>query len=126
MEPPPTILVVDDISSNRNLVKEVLRINEYDVLIAKDSQEAIELSRDHVGVIHLLITDLVMPKMNGLELAGVLRPLRPEMKILYISGYSADINLQIEVWDKIADFLPKPFTPNGLLQKVEELLNRSN
>ena len=119
----PTILVVDDIASNRTLVKEILKIHDYDVLEAKDSEEAKKVSRTYAGPIHLLISDLVMPNVNGIELARFLRPQRPEMKVLYISGYNADVNVQIEVWDDEADFLPKPFSPNGLLQKVEDLLD---
>lgn len=121
----PTILVVDDIASNRTLVKEILKINDYHVLEAKDSDEAKAVSESHKGPISLLITDLVMPRTNGMELARFLRPKRPEMKVLYISGYNADVNVQIEVWDAEAEFLPKPFSPNGLLQKVCDLLDPS-
>jgi DNA-binding response OmpR family regulator len=124
-EKQPTILVVDDIASNRTLVKEILKINDYTVLEAKDSDEAKTLSEAHPGPINLLIADLVMPRTNGMELARYLRPKRPEMKVLYISGYNADVNVQIEVWDAEADFLPKPFSPNGLLQKVCDLLDPS-
>lgn len=122
----PTILVVDDIASNRTLVKEILKINDYAVLEAKDSEEAKAVSEGHRGPINLLIADLVMPKTNGIELARYLRPKRPEMKVLYISGYNADVNVQLEVWDEEADFLPKPFSPNGLLQKVVDLLDPSH
>lgn len=124
-EKQPTILVVDDIASNRTLVREILKINDYHVLEAKDSDEAKAVSESHQGPISLLIADLVMPRTNGMELARFLRPKRPEMKVLYISGYNADVNVQIEVWDAEADFLPKPFSPNGLLQKVCDLLDPS-
>jgi len=124
-EKQPTILVVDDIASNRTLVKEILKINDYHVLEAKDSDEAKQVAETHQGPINLLIADLVMPRINGMELARYLRPKRPEMKVLYISGYNADVNVQIEVWDAEADFLPKPFSPNGLLQKVCDLLDPS-
>ena len=124
-EKQPTILVVDDIASNRTLVKEILKINDYVVLEAKDSEDAKHVSESHQGPINLLIADLVMPRINGIELARYLRPKRPEMKVLYISGYNADVNVQIEVWDAEADFLPKPFSPNGLLQKVCDLLDPS-
>ena len=125
MENPKTILVVDDILSNRNLVKEILQINEYFILVAGDSKIAEKISQEYSGKIDLMITDLVMPDGNGIELAKLLRPQRPEMKILYISGHSVDMNLQIEIWEKVADFLPKPFTPNSLLQKVAEMLRPS-
>ena len=124
-EKQPTILVVDDIASNRTLVKEILKINDYNVLEAKDSEDAKHVSEAYQGPIHLLIADLVMPRINGMELARFLRPKRPEMKVLYISGYNADVNVQLEVWDDEADFLPKPFSPNGLLQKVCDLLDPS-
>ena len=122
MEKQPTILVVDDIASNRTLVKEILKINDYQILEAKDSEDAKRVSESFKGPIHLLIADLVMPRINGMELARFLRPRRPEMKVLYISGYNADVNVQIEVWDEEADFLPKPFSPIGLLRKVGDLL----
>lgn len=125
MDKQPVILVVDDIASNRTLVKEILKINDYTVLEAKDSDEAKAVSESHQGTIQLLIADLVMPRTNGIELARFLRPKRPEMKVLYISGYNADVNVQLEVWDEEADFLPKPFSPNGLLQKVGDLLDSS-
>ncbi len=120
--PSQTILVVDDIDSNRSLVREILRINDYLVLEARNFEEAKRVSEQHGGTIELLITDLVMPEGNGMEVAKHLRPQRPEMKVLYISGYNADVNVQLEVWDETADFLAKPFSPNSLLQKVGRLL----
>jgi len=117
-----TILVVDDVVSNRHLVKEILSINDYVVLEAKDTKDAVRICAEYAEPIHLLITDLVMPELNGMQLAKALRPVRPDMKILYISGYFTDVNLQIEVWDKVADFIAKPFSPNALLAKVKETL----
>ncbi len=125
MEKQTTILVVDDIASNRMLVREILKINDYNILEAKDSEEAQLVSESFSGPIHLLIADLVMPKINGMELVKFLRPKRPEMKILYISGYNADVNVQLEIWDNRADFLSKPFSPSSLLKKIEDLLNPS-
>ena len=125
MEKQPTILVVDDLASNRMLVREILKINDYNIMEAKDSEEAQKIIDTFSGPIELLIADLVMPKVNGMELVKLLRPKRPEMKILYISGYNADVNVQLEIWDNRADFLPKPFSPTSLLKKVEDLLNPS-
>jgi two-component system, cell cycle sensor histidine kinase and response regulator CckA len=122
MKTTETILIVDDIVSNRLLIKEILSIQDYHILEATDGEDAIKICTEHDGFIHLLVTDLVMPKLNGLELVKILRPLRPEMKILYTSGYFTDINLQIEVWDKLAEFIAKPFSPNGLLKKVGDML----
>jgi len=112
-EKQPTILVVDDIASNRTLVKEILKINDYHVLEAKDSDEAKQVAETHQGPINLLIADLVMPRINGMELARYLRPKRPEMKVLYISGYNADVNVQIEVWDAEATSCPSLSAPTG-------------
>ena len=125
MKKQPTVLVVDDLASNRMLVKEILKINDYHILEAKDSEEAQQVSESFSDPIHLLIADLVMPKVNGMELVKLLRPKRPDMKILYISGYNADVNVQLEIWDNRADFLSKPFSPSNLLKKVEDLLNPS-
>ncbi len=124
-EKQPTILVVDDVASNRTLVREILKIHDYNVLEAADSEEAMRVSEAHAGHIDLLIADLVMPKTNGMVMARLLRNKRPGLKVLYISGYNADVNVQIEVWDAVASFLPKPFSPNGLLQKVCDLLDPS-
>lgn len=117
-----TILIVDDKDSNRALVREILKLNDFSLLEARDSREALEVHRSHAGRIDLLITDLVMPDLNGIELARQIRPQRPEMKVLYMSGYMADAEVEMEVWDARADFLPKPFTPDALVEKVLDLL----
>ncbi len=121
----PTILVVDDIASNRALVAEILRINDYTVLEAAEGVAAQRVSDEYPGPIQLLIADLVMPGLNGIELARRLRPSRPEMRTLYISGYHADVDVHLEVWEARAEFLTKPFSPMGLLGKVMELLGKS-
>lgn len=126
MSDPSTILVVDDTPSNRILVAKILQMNDFQVLEAQDVAEAVRVSQAYRGTIHLLIADLVLPTSNGIELARILRPLHPDMKVLYISGYHADVNVQFEVWDKKADFIAKPFTPNSLLRKIQSLLGSSS
>jgi two-component system, cell cycle sensor histidine kinase and response regulator CckA len=79
------------------------------------------MAEQHSGELHLMITDVIMPEMNGRELAGRLAAMRPEMKLLYISGYSEDLVADRGTVDQGA-FLPKPFGPNQLLEKVKELL----
>ncbi|MDQ2999991.1 MAG: response regulator [Fibrobacterota bacterium] len=117
-----TILLVDDDVSVRALVVATLESQGYVVLKAFDSDQALRLSDAHEGPIQLLITDQVMPPfMSGNELASCLRMMRPEIKVLYISGYAANVGVQDEVDDSAADFLPKPFAPVMLIQKVEEL-----
>ena len=117
-----TILLVDDDVSVRALVEATLESQGYLVLKAFDSDQALRLSDSHEGPIQLLITDQVMPPfMSGNELASCLRLMRPEIKVLYISGYAANDGVQDEVGDSAADFLPKPFAPSMLIQKVEEL-----
>jgi len=118
----PTILLVDDEESVHALVMAVLKGHGYPLLRAKDSDEALRISESHDGPINLLITDVVMPPfMAGSELAMCLRMLRPEMKVLYISGYNANDLVLDEVEDASADFLPKPFSPDVLLEKVRRL-----
>lgn len=118
----PTILLVDDEESVHALVMAVLRDRGYRMLTARDSDQALRLCESHVGPIHLLIADLVVPPfMGGSELAQCIRLLRPEIKVLYISGYHASDLVLDEVDDSAADFLSKPFSPELLLNKVRAL-----
>lgn len=118
-----TILLVDDDVSVRALVEATLDSQGYLVLKAYDSDQAMRLSDAHEGDIQLLIADQVMPPfMSGNELASCIRLMRPEIKVLYISGYAANDGVQDEVGDSSADFLPKPFTPDLLIRKVAKLV----
>ena len=83
---------------------------------------AVQVCRDHDGVIGLLLTDVVMPKMNGRELFHQLREIRPEIKVLYMSGYAADVIAKHGVLEKDTAFVPKPFTALTLAAKVREAL----
>ncbi|MDB5047440.1 MAG: domain S-box [Fibrobacteres bacterium] len=118
-----TILLVDDDVSVRALVEATLETQGYTILKAYDSDQALRLSDAQQGPIHLLIADQVMPPfMSGNELASCLRLMRPDIKVLYISGYAANDSVQDEVGDSSADFLPKPFTPDLLIRKVAKLV----
>jgi CheY-like chemotaxis protein len=86
--------------------------------------EAAALCTRHHGRIDLLVTDVVMPRLNGRELATVLKGLRPEMQVLYISGYTNEHVDRLELDEAADGFLAKPFTPAALAQKVRELLDR--
>jgi CheY-like chemotaxis protein len=118
-----TILVVEDETTVRELAREFLELNGYTVLEATHGQEALRICRAHEGPIHLLLTDVVMPHMNGHELAETLAPLRPGMKILYMSGYGEDSGVVRPILMSKTSFLRKPFSPADLAEKVRALLN---
>jgi two-component system cell cycle sensor histidine kinase/response regulator CckA len=117
-----TVLVVEDNDVVRNLVVKILRGEGYAVLVAKQGSEALQVSRGHRGPIHLLLTDMVMPDMNGEQLAGRLGPVWPEMKILYMSGYSSE-DLMFGQTKKEEHFLEKPFTFQRLTETVRRALD---
>jgi len=118
-----TILLVEDAARVREVVREILEISGYRILEARHGAEALEISQRHEGPIHLMVTDVVMPQMSGRELAQRLAPLRPEMRVLYMSGYSDDAIVRHGVLEAGAAFLSKPFTPDALGAKVREVLD---
>jgi PAS domain S-box-containing protein len=117
-----TVLVVEDQDPVRNLAVAVLKKHGYRVLDAAQGSAALLVAERHTGPIHLLLTDVVMPHMSGKELADRLKPLRPEMKVLYMSGYAADVIARRERLESDAAYLAKPFAPDVLAMKVREVL----
>ncbi len=117
-----TVLVVEDEEIVRELVCQVLSGQGYKVLCAGNGVEALELSRKHEGNIRLLITDVVMPQIGGLELSRMVTAQRPDTQVLFVSGYSEDDISEHGILDPHVEFLEKPFTPQALTQKVSELL----
>ncbi len=117
-----TILLVEDEESLRRLAREFLEASGYRVIEAQNSSDALRISEQHQGPIHLMLTDVVMPGLGGQELAERLAPARPETKVLYISGYTEQAINQHGVLDAGAAFLQKPFTPDDLRRKVREVL----
>ena len=117
-----TILVVEDDEMVRHLVRDALERDGYKVLEAAGPLEARSTAESYRGAIHLLITDVVMPKLSGRELAGQLGRRRPQMKILYISGYADGAVVTSGVLEKGVAFLQKPFTPAALTAKVREVI----
>ena len=118
-----TILVVEDEEIVRELVCEVLKEQGYDVLCASNGRDGLKLAGEHDGKIHLLLTDVIMPQMNGHELAALLAKQRPDLRVLYVSGYSEiDIGDHGVLNDDI-ELLQKPFSPQLLAQKVREILS---
>ena len=126
-ETPPvrteTILLVEDALRVRAVVREILEMNGYNVLEGRHGAEAIEISERHRGPIHLMVTDVVMPQMSGRELAQRLQPVRPDMRVLYMSGYTDDAIVRHGVLGAGIAFLSKPFTPDALALKVREVLD---
>jgi nitrogen-specific signal transduction histidine kinase/CheY-like chemotaxis protein len=118
-----TILLVEDESSIRTLARKALESVGYRVVDAKSGPNALELVRKSRDPIHLLLTDLVMPEMAGTELASRLLEDRPELRILYVSGYTDDAVVRHGLLDHRHHFLPKPFTPQILRRKVREVLD---
>jgi len=118
-----TILLVEDEDSVRELVFDVLRENDYTVLMAGSASEALQIHEVHGGPIHLMVTDMVMPQMSGKELFERLGPMQPEMKVLYMSGYSEEVMNPNGDLDPNTTFLGKPFSAKDLLRKVVQLLD---
>jgi len=118
-----TVLVVEDEVSVRSLVRGVLESRGYRVLEASHGADALSISDQHGGPIHLLLTDVVMPEMSGRDLASRVMPRRPEIRVLYMSGYTDDAIVHNGVLDAGTAFLQKPFTPDALARKVREVLD---
>jgi PAS domain S-box-containing protein len=117
-----TILLVEDEASVRNAAQEALRRQGYQVLPASNAAEALALVAQHQGTIHLVVSDVVMPKMDGPTLIGQLRQLRPEMRALLMSGYSGGALARADGNGYDVPFLEKPFTVLALAKKVREVL----
>ncbi len=117
-----TILVVEDEAMVRDLVARSLRRDGYTVLVAEEGEEGLQLATAHPGTIDLLVTDVIMPRLSGPELAGRLLPLRPSMRVLYISGYTAEALDIRSALPAGTEYLQKPFTPSLLRERVRDLL----
>jgi CheY-like chemotaxis protein len=117
-----TILLAEDEDAVRTMVQHVLRGSGYTVLAANRGIEALRLADEHPGTIHLLITDVVMPEMGGRELVERLARQRPDIKVLYLSGYTTDAIVRHGVLQAEVAFLQKPFTMAALTNKVRQVL----
>ena len=121
-----TILVVEDDDMVRHLVRETLERGGYTVIDAAGPAEARKASDQHKGPIHLLVTDVVMPKVSGPELAGQLSRKRDDLKVLYMSGYTDNAIVNAGLLRRDVAFIQKPFTPAALSEKVREVLESDN
>jgi signal transduction histidine kinase len=119
-----TILLVEDQDMLRGLARDTLTACGYDVLEAVGSEEALKLSEAYSGPIHLLVTDVLMPKLSGPELAAQLRPRRPDMQVLYVSGYTDDSLGHHGTLGEDVNFLQKPYPAALLCGKVREVLDK--
>ncbi len=118
-----TVLLAEDDEAMLNLGKVILEDLGYTVIAAQTPVQAIHLAQDYPGDIHLLITDVVMPEMNGRELAKQLRTSRPNLKCLYMSGYTADVIAHRGILDEGVGFIQKPFLSDDFTEKVRQVLD---
>jgi CheY-like chemotaxis protein len=125
LEPPRsrsvTILIVEDNDNLRNLLQRTLEGVGFSVLPAADGEEALRRSKQHEGTIEIVVSDIVMPKLNGLELSQRMRVARPESKFLFITGFGDQYP---ELREYGANILEKPFLPSEIVRKMEDILNQ--
>ena len=113
------VLLAEDEPAIRKLVDGLLREAGYQVMVAVDGQDALARARQHPGAIHLLLTNVKMPKLNGVDLAQQLRLARPGTKVLIMSGKTSG---ELDRLMKQPDFIAKPFLPHALLDKIADVL----
>jgi len=118
------VLVAEDQEDVRDLVVQILKRQGYEVLVASDGVEALIICQQYKGLIHLLVTDVVMPRMSGRELADQLLHLYPGIKVLYMSGYTDDAIVRHGVLEAGLNFIEKPFSLEALARKVREVLDK--
>lgn len=122
MNSKPVILIVDDEKVVRDLVSAQLQGAGYEVIVAPGGREALKHITDHQVRIDLLITDVLMPFMNGRELATRVSVIRPKLKVLFISAYSADILSGYDLCPDGVDFVRKPFRTGEIVMRVKRIL----
>ncbi len=121
-----SIALVEDNESVRKLVQSVLRQKGYTVFVADNGEDALTMLENHAGSLGLLLTDVIMPGINGRELYNRARKKYPDLNVLYMSGYTSNVIAHHGVLEKGVQFIQKPFTVMQLLTKVREVLNQTN
>ena len=126
--PPPrgneTILICEDDNAVRELTKQTLKEAGYTVITAEEGQKALQLAGETTGRIDLLITDVIMPEMNGKKLSDTLTKSRPEIRTLFVSGYTSNVIAHHGVLEENVEFLEKPYSRQQLLERIREVLDR--
>ncbi|HPQ15518.1 MAG TPA: response regulator, partial [Bryobacteraceae bacterium] len=122
MERSGTVLLAEDEPGLRNMIRQVLKTHGYSVHAARDGRDALRLYTELSEKVDLLLTDVVMPQMNGHELARELTAIQPDLKVVYMSGYAEHVLARYGVSHEGAAFLKKPFTPQELRNRVREAL----
>jgi CheY-like chemotaxis protein len=121
---PETILLVEDDERVRGLALWCLKMQGYQVLTATDGKDALRVLKSHRGPLDLILTDVVMPNIGGLELVRQLKTSSPDLKVLYMSGYTDDAVVRHGLIDSEVAFIQKPYTPQVLLHKVRQILDK--
>ncbi len=119
------ILIVEDEFNIRNMLKEILEMNQFEVLTASDGQEGVELFKNHADEIGLVILDMVMPVMDGREAFRHIRKIKPNQKVLVISGYAKRENLEEILKYKTSSFLSKPFQIDEILEAIDKMMGKN-
>lgn len=119
-----TILIAEDDSKVRELITSVLEKVGYKIIEATDGPDAIEKFRIHQDIIHLLLLDVMLPKKNGKDVYEEIVTINPDMKTLFISGYSGDILRKMGIFENKHNFIPKPFSKSQLLEKIRDSLDQ--
>jgi CheY-like chemotaxis protein len=119
-----TVLLAEDNPVVRGLAKEILAISGYTVIEAENGEDAICAFEEHKDAVDLMVLDVVMPKKNGKEVFDEIKKVRPDIKVLFMSGYTGDVVLDKGVHGDEVNFISKPLAPQELLQKVREILDR--
>lgn len=119
-----TILVVEDEANVRTLIRDVLKEYGYKVIEAAEGEEALKIFAENKDDIQLVVSDVIMPKKNGKEVYDAVKTIKPEIRVLFISGYTADVIHKKGILDVGLDFIEKPLLPHELLRKVREILDR--
>ena len=120
---PKTILVVDDDLSVLSVIKCMLECGEYNVLMAHSAETALRMVERDDLTIDLMLLDVVMPDISGPDLAERILAIRPHLKVLFMSGCTDSEVVRVKILDRALGFLPKPFTSDSLLERVQKVLN---
>ncbi|HMD14696.1 MAG TPA: response regulator, partial [Bacteroidota bacterium] len=119
-----TIVVVEDDEAVRSLAKTALETFGYTVIAVTNGKDAVDYLLQNEGKVHLVLTDVIMPGMNGVEISEAINKLAPDVPLVFMSGYSADIIHKRSLLKENSEIIAKPFTPTVLLKKVREVLDK--